>query len=93
MNFTTSQPNNARPAKPPSAVLKMKGRREQKSDHSEIARIAAAVAASHAIERREMIAIAAYFRAQKRGFEPGHELEDWFEAETEIDHPRQFETF
>ena len=88
----SARPNSARPAKPP-AVLKMKGRREQKNDHSEIARIAAAVAASHAIERREMIAIAAYFRAQKRGFEPGHELEDWFEAETEIDHRLQFETF
>lgn len=88
----SARPTSARPANPPRAVLKMKGRRERKTDHSEIARIAAAVAASHAIERREMIAIAAYFRAQKRGFEPGHELEDWVEAETEIDHPRQFDS-
>lgn len=32
-----------------------------------------------------MIAEAAYFRAQRRGFAPGHELEDWLAAETEID--------
>lgn len=33
---------------------------------------------------REMIEKNAYFRAQKRGFQPGHEMEDWFEAEREI---------
>lgn len=27
---------------------------------------------------------AAYFRAEKRGFEPGHELEDWLAAESEV---------
>ena len=25
----------------------------------------------------------AYYKAEKRGFEPGHELEDWLEAEQE----------
>jgi len=35
--------------------------------------------------RRQMIAAAAYQRAQRRGFEPGHELEDWLAAEAEID--------
>jgi hypothetical protein len=35
--------------------------------------------------RHEMIAQAAYFRAQRRGFEPGHELEDWLAAEAEVD--------
>lgn len=32
-----------------------------------------------------MIATAAYFRAQRRNFETGHELEDWLAAESEID--------
>lgn len=36
-------------------------------------------------ERRAMIAEAAYFRAQARGFEPGREIEDWLAAEKEID--------
>ncbi len=35
--------------------------------------------------RREMIARAAYFRAERRGFAPGRELEDWLEAEAEVD--------
>jgi hypothetical protein len=34
--------------------------------------------------RRAMISDEAYYRAQKRGFEPGHELEDWLAAEAEI---------
>ncbi|MGR8952584.1 MAG: DUF2934 domain-containing protein [Gammaproteobacteria bacterium] len=33
---------------------------------------------------RLLIAEAAYYRAQKRGFTPGHEDEDWLEAEKEI---------
>ena len=33
---------------------------------------------------RDTIAEAAYRRAQQRGFEPGHELEDWFAAEREL---------
>ena len=33
---------------------------------------------------REMVAVNAYYRAEKRGFEPGHELDDWYEAEREI---------
>jgi len=30
------------------------------------------------------IAEIAYYRAEIRGFEPGHELEDWLEAEQEF---------
>ncbi|NJD32967.1 MAG: DUF2934 domain-containing protein [Gammaproteobacteria bacterium] len=36
-------------------------------------------------ERRRMVEMAAYFRAERRGFEPGLELEDWFSAEAEIE--------
>jgi hypothetical protein len=36
-------------------------------------------------ERLKRIAEAAYRRAQQRNFEPGHDLEDWFEAEKEVD--------
>jgi hypothetical protein len=35
--------------------------------------------------RHTMIAEAAYYRAQRRGFENGHDLQDWLEAEAEID--------
>ena len=30
------------------------------------------------------IAEAAYYRAQRRGFAPGHELDDWVAAEAEV---------
>ena len=36
-------------------------------------------------EREQLIAVAAYYRAQGRNFEPGRELEDWLEAEAEVD--------
>jgi hypothetical protein len=35
-------------------------------------------------EIRQLIAEAAYYRAMERGFEPGHELEDWIQAEAEV---------
>ena len=35
--------------------------------------------------RRAMTAEAAYYRAERRGFEPGHELDDWIAAEAEIE--------
>ena len=38
-----------------------------------------------AAERTRLIERAAYFRAQRRGFVPGHEVEDWVAAEQEID--------
>lgn len=35
-------------------------------------------------ERHHRIAVAAYYRAERRGFAPGCEMDDWFEAEAEI---------
>ncbi len=35
-------------------------------------------------ELRELIAEAAYYRAERRGFDGGFELEDWLEAEAEV---------
>jgi hypothetical protein len=37
--------------------------------------------------REARIAEQAYWRAERRGFAPGHELEDWLHAEREVDHP------
>jgi Protein of unknown function (DUF2934) len=45
--------------------------------------------ACHAFEmydaRNAMVREAAYLRAQLRGFEPNHELEDWLTAEHDVD--------
>lgn len=40
--------------------------------------------ALNAQERDRLVAQAAYFRAEKRGFAPGFELQDWVEAEAEV---------
>jgi len=37
-----------------------------------------------ATDLRSMIETAAFYRASARNFEPGHELEDWLEAERQI---------
>lgn len=36
-------------------------------------------------DRLSRIALAAYYRAEARGYAPGHEMQDWLDAETEID--------
>ena len=38
-----------------------------------------------ASDRHAMIATAAYYRAEKRHFAPGFEVEDWVAAEAEVD--------
>ena len=55
-------------------------------EHATVA--AAGDAANSAIpseaEMLEMISEAAYYRAEKRGFMPGLEHEDWLQAEAEV---------
>jgi len=41
-------------------------------------------------EFREMVAINAYYRAEKRGFKPGNEMDDWLEAEKDIQSFRRY---
>lgn len=36
-------------------------------------------------DRQACIAKAAYYRAERRHFAPGHELDDWLAAENEVD--------
>lgn len=35
-------------------------------------------------DKATRIAVAAYFKAEARGYEPGHEIQDWIEAEAEL---------
>lgn len=44
----------------------------------------AVIAAPSAAEREDMVRTAAYFRAERRGFAPGYEWEDWLAAEAEV---------
>ena len=43
-----------------------------------------AVASENLTANDDQVAVAAYFKAEKRQFEFGHELEDWFEAKAEL---------
>ena len=36
-------------------------------------------------QRQSMIAETAYHLSERRGFEPGHELDDWLDAESQVD--------
>lgn len=57
--------------------------------HAGIVRMAEVEAANRAALRRAMVTRAAYLRAERRGFEPGHELEDWLAAELEVANAQQ----
>ena len=46
--------------------------------------IEATNAVSSSPDLQQMIAEAAYYRAERRGFQPGFEMEDWLAAEYEI---------
>ena len=50
-----------------------------------VARKQTAPAVPSGQERDAMVRIAAFFRAEQRGFAPGNEWEDWLAAEAEVD--------
>ena len=41
-------------------------------------------------EFQKMVAVNAYYKAEKRGFEDSYELEDWLEAEREMSNQRRY---
>lgn len=52
---------------------------------SKVKKSSAATFEINAEERWRMIANAAYLKAEARSFAPGHETEDWLQAEKEVD--------
>lgn len=46
-------------------------------------------APSPAQSREEQVRLAAYLHAERRGFAPGYEVEDWITAEQEVDAARR----
>jgi hypothetical protein len=61
------------------SARRVRGTSEAKADS------AAAIDQPDAADRLSKIAVAAYFIAERRGFLPGHELDDWLSAEAEVD--------
>ena len=39
---------------------------------------------SNSLDNITRIAISAYYKSEARGYEPGHELQDWLAAEAEL---------
>lgn len=56
------------------------GRQAQGADTS-----APSSSAAYDCPREQMIAEAAYFRAEQRGFVPGNEMSDWLQAESDVE--------
>jgi hypothetical protein len=69
----------------PSSEAAPPARRATTPPRVQAAPAAAAPIAVSADARRSMIAKAAYLRAERRGFLPGFEEEDWLTAEQEVD--------
>lgn len=67
-------------------VDKRRGSREvDDAQHDlDVIRLASAEVDERVAALHAKIADAAYFRAEKRGFEPGHELDDWLGAEADV---------
>ncbi len=42
-------------------------------------------AGNYECPREQIIAEAAYFRAEQRGFAPGNEMSDWLQAEVDVE--------
>jgi len=74
-----SQTVQPRPAKHPPPIP---GRRSPRAGNSDASK--SAPSAIDPVRRHKLIAEAAYYRAEKRGFTIGSELQDWLEAEAEI---------
>ena len=69
---------------PPAAAAKPRKRRATaKKEQAVIA--SSAVPTVSEDQRRGMIALSAYLRAERRGFSPEGQAEDWLAAEKEVD--------
>jgi len=81
----TSKKSSAKPvvkSKPTDAKSTVK---RQPAKSSKDAPTSAGEISVNGEDRHNMIATAAYYRAERRGFNAGCETEDWLEAEAEID--------
>jgi hypothetical protein len=75
------QPRASAEPAPPTKTRKR--RATAKKDQAVIAASAAATVSED--QRRGMIALSAYLRAERRGFSPDGQAEDWLAAEKEVD--------
>lgn len=82
----SSRPASAQKGKPPARA------KSRARDRSETTSVASEGNSLDEATRRAMIAEAAYYRAERRGFAPGFELEDWLLSENEVEAQIQSQT-
>jgi len=87
MEETRKPARKPRAAAPPKPATRTAVPTGKTSVRKPAARVSPAVAKPPAAEREEMIRTAAYYRAERRGFTPGYEWEDWLAAEAEVTTP------
>jgi len=76
-------PDASNPVDPAKVTDKAGARRASRAARKSPAQTAARVQVTPEA-RRALIAESAYLRAERRGFAPGHETEDWLAAEAEV---------
>lgn len=74
----------AEPAKPKKAAAPKAAATGTRKKAAAASTLVEKPSAPSAEERQRWIATAAYHRAEKRGFAPGYEMQDWLDAEAEI---------
>ena len=86
-SVATLPPSGTETSKPKSAAANepLKGSAAKSSDAAAAGKAARDLEQHDPDERRRRIAETAYYRAERRGFAPGREEDDWLEAEQEID--------
>jgi hypothetical protein len=68
-----------------SVPVRQNGAAGDLQTHADVAALARTCIEAQQAERHALIEQAAYFMAKQRGFETGHELDDWLAAEAKVD--------
>ena len=82
---TTKKTSTKKKTESKKTSTKKSSKKTASKHPSKVHRASATQLNVNAEERWRMVATAAYHRAEARGFAPGNESADWFEAEKEVD--------
>jgi hypothetical protein len=82
MNVRAQKSSQRSPPRPAQTVGK--GAIANPQSDPGVAQLASVEVEARIAGHQVQVALAAYFIAEKRGFEPGHELDDWLAAEAQI---------
>jgi hypothetical protein len=78
------RPLRAQPPEPP-VITRVAAPQKKVASASPLGNVSLYIVPRVPEDRRASIARAAYLIAARRGFAPGHEIEDWLAAENEVD--------